>query len=128
MNSDHLAALPGLLTETADLLASLELSGLPPLCSVVFDISHASGTWSVSGQLAGAIREEADAIDAIRTWAAALGTEVYLSDRYEAPSTGIAFRRLEAVKTLEYGASLHVWTHIDKVPLAAVADRALAAA
>jgi hypothetical protein len=128
MNSDHLAALPGLLTETADLLAGMELAGLPPLCGVVFSFSHASGTWRVSGQLSGDIREEVDGIHAIRTWAAALGAEVHLSDRYEARSTGIAFRRLEAVKALDYGTSLHVWTHIDQGPVtAAAAPVALAA-
>ncbi len=127
MNSDYLTGLPGLLTETADVLGGLDLAGLPPLAAVAFNYSLTSRTWSVEAQLLCVFRDEADEIDAIRTWAAALGGEVQLSARHESPSTNTAYRRLEASKTLDYGVSLHIWTHIAVAPVTAPSAAALAA-
>ena len=95
---------------------------------MAFTFSRGSRTWRVNGQLSGVIHEEADEIDAIRTWAAALGAEVHLSARHEAPTSGIAYRRLEAIKPLDYGASLHVWTHIAEAPISATTAPVMAAA
>lgn len=116
--NDYFTALPGLMTDVADLFGSLDLAALPPLSGVALDYSHTAGTWRVSGQLA-SVEDEAGEIDAIRAWAAALAAEVHLRDRFEAHGIGTAFRGLEAVKALEGGASLRIWTHIDQSPLAA---------
>jgi hypothetical protein len=127
MNSDHLTSLPGLLTDAADLLAGLELAGLPPLAAVTFDYSLTARTWSVQAQLLCVFQDEADEIDAIRAWAAALSGEVHLSVRHVCSSTSTAYRRLEVSKALDYGASLHVWTHVAVAKVTAPNAAALAA-
>jgi hypothetical protein len=101
----------GLLADTANLLSGLELADLPPLHNLTFSYSLTDRAWQISAQL-GPIGDEAAQIDAVRTWAAALDARTRLDQPF-ASSTGYSFRTLEAVKDLEYGVSLHIWTHID---------------
>lgn len=110
MDSDHTSGLPGLLTDAAALLAGLELSGLPALHSLKFTYDLMTGTWEVDAQLF-TIGDDGERIDAVRAWARALDGALHL-DQPRPRTGGGAYRYLEAVKALDFGASLHIWTHI----------------
>ena len=118
MDSDHTSGLPGQLTDLAALLTSLNLSGLPGLHNLDLTYDPVTGTWDVRAQLF-TVGSEDERIDAVRAWASALGAAIHLDQPRR--TAGGAYRRVEAVKTLDFGTRLHIWTHIAETPAPAPA-------
>ena len=119
MDSDHTSGLPGLLTGVAALLAGLELSGLPGLHGLDFTYDAMTGSWEVAAQLF-SVGDDSERIEAVRAWATTLDAAVHL-DAPQSRTGGGTYRHLEAVKALDFGASLHIWTHIAETRAPALA-------
>ncbi len=121
MNSDYMIGASGLLAEVADLLCGLDLVNLPALGTLAFSYSYSDRAWNVAAQLSGYVVGEEAQIDAVRTWAGALSGELHLDNADHSSTYGGSYRRLQAVKALEFGVSLHVWTHLATAPAPALA-------
>lgn len=112
MNNSESAGLLATLREVTELLAGLDLASLPKIwCVQVAPDFHNDG---LTGKAQLYTRStELDAIDAIRTWAAALGGVVLLGD--EVIYGGGSFRDITAVLRLPSGAVFEVWDHLSEL-------------
>jgi hypothetical protein len=106
----------GSMAEVADLLGRLDLASLPAVYSIAVK-PHRGEPGVIDGAaMLGFGGTERDRIDAIRTWADAIGGVVLLGDEID-PGTDYASRRLSAVVPLPSGGLFEVWvTLIDLHP------------
>ena len=111
MDTAYMTGVSGMMADFADLLSRLDVANLPALFGLSFTYDSVNNTWNASAQLWGA-EDEADKIDAVRTWAGVLGGCLHLSDLHGPTSTYGGFRRLDAVADLEFGVQLRVWDHL----------------
>lgn len=94
------------------LLGRLDLAALPALSALHVGQNHRDG-WrtGVMAMLNGYGLTELEQIDAIRTWAVALGGVLHLdADDYRDGTN--AHRQLAAVTDLPDGSRFEVWTHL----------------
>ncbi|WP_157436529.1 hypothetical protein [Actinospica robiniae] len=108
MNTPQSVGLLAVLREVADVLAGLDLAALPEIHAI--DASP-----DIHGGLRGKAQlshlgNDIEAIDAIRTWADALGAVVLLGD--EMTHSTPPYRQLAAVLRLPSGALFEVWRHL----------------
>jgi hypothetical protein len=107
MNTSKSLGVLAVLREATDLLSSLDQPGLPPLCAVSVGHDFTADALSARAQLSAHFPTELDAIDAIRTWALALGGVVLLGD--ENPGFNRPYRELTACLPLPSGGLFEVW-------------------
>ncbi|MBS2966727.1 hypothetical protein KGA66_27065 [Actinocrinis puniceicyclus] len=104
------------------LLGRLDLGQLPALCALHIGANHRRG-WriGVAALLNGYGLSELEQIDAIRTWAVALGGVVRL-DEQATPDEHGSHRHLAALVDLPDGSHFEVWTHLVRVSLSVPAS------
>lgn len=101
------------LREITEVLAGLDLAALPKIYAVDVKPEFGSEGLAGSAQLLSWPDDDVHAIDAIRTWAVALGAVVLLGDEVE--HTYGAYRRLAAVLRLPSGRVFEVWRHLTEL-------------
>jgi hypothetical protein len=112
MNDSESLRLLATLREVTELLASLDLTALPGVAAIQVDTDFRQGGQRGRVQIY-ARGTDLDIIDAIRTWAVALGGEVLLGDEV-AHSRG-AYRQIAAVLPLPSGGKFMVWDHLSEL-------------
>ncbi len=106
MGENHTTGLPSQLTDIAALLAGLPLDVLPDLHNLVVAYDSVTGTWGAEAQLF-TVGDDVERVAAVRAWALVLDA----ATRLDQPRVGGA-TYLEAVRALDFGAGLRIWTRI----------------
>lgn len=101
MNDSESLGLLATLREVTEQLAGLDLTALPELCAVQVTPDFHHGGLCGKAQLAARCPTELEEIDAIRTWAVALGAVVLLDE--ERPDPSGPYRQIAAVLRLPSG-------------------------
>lgn len=109
MDTPQSVALLAVLREVADMLASLDLATLPEIHAIDASPDIRQGGLRAKAQLS-YLGSDLKTIDAIRTWANALGAAVLLGD--EMTHSTPPYRQLAAVLRLPSGALFDVWGHL----------------
>jgi hypothetical protein len=113
----------GQLAVVADFLATFaDRTDLAPLFSVEIAWNRDADTFDVRAHLGMACVEDLEEIDAIRSWALALGGHVLLGEVIHSPYLG-SHRTLSALVAMPNGGLLDVWTFVDRTPLPALSTR-----
>lgn len=110
MNDSESLGLLATLREVTEQLAGLDLTALPELCAVQVTPDFHHGGLCGKAQLAARCPTELEEIDAIRTWAVALGAVVLLDE--ERPDPSGPYRQIAAVLRLPSGSVFEVWGHL----------------
>lgn len=110
MNDSESLGVLATLREVTELLAGLDLTTLPPIWGVQVSPMIREDALTGRAQLASTFPTEREAIDAIRSWAVALGAVVLLGD--EVTHARGSYRQLAAVLRLPSGALFEVWDHL----------------
>lgn len=90
---------------------------MPPVCYLDLVWSRVRAGWVIDAQLSNGHMNEAESIDAIRTWANAFGLATRLSDIREG-TEGRTYRQLSATGAL-WSLPVTIWTHVDTIDPAA---------
>ena len=110
MNRSH--CLVKVMAEVSDLLSRLDLAELPEIHMVTAKPHRGEpDTFDGSAMLRPTFGPEIDCINAVRTWAVAIGGVVLLGDEID-PGTDYAHRKLFALLPLPSGGLFEVWTSL----------------
>lgn len=113
MNNSETLGVLAALREVTELLAGLDLANLPEVGAIRVGDDIRNGGLSGRAQLYARCATELEAIDAIRTWAVALGAVVLLGE--EATHSTEPYREITAVLRLPSGGLFEVWTHLHEL-------------
>lgn len=112
MNDSESLRLLATLREITELLAGLDLTALPGVAAIQVDTDFRQGGQRGRVQIY-ARGTDLDIIDAIRTWAMALGGDVLLGD--EVTHSRGNYRQIAAVLPLPSGGKFMVWDHLSEL-------------
>ena len=99
------------LREVTAVLAGLDLTTLAPIAAVVVHWESVD-TLGARVQLRSGLWADIEVIDAIRTWAVALGGVVLLGDAHYSTYQRSGYRQLSALVRLPSGSLFEVWAHL----------------
>lgn len=111
MNDSKSLGVLATLRETTALLAGLDLAALPEITAVVVHWETVD-TLGARVQLSSGLRTDLDSIDAIRTWAVAVGGVVLLGDPHYSTYRRSGYRQLSALVRMPSGSLFEVWDHL----------------